>query len=342
MDGDGNASVRVNRHGSITVTPPFAPTVSPASTKYSRSPAYRAPSASLALAAAAPLPPRSINAPLLERIYDPASYVGQRQIAFQRVDPVGAARRQQQRRQQRAPTPPAGPTAETLDHATTRDVELHLFHYYANYGRTASMRVETIDNGMFAKFMRDCPGMIGADFEMTRADLCFIRCRPKGERRLPFRAFRKCLRLCAVEKMQNKLDSDAAYGLVLARHYSQNPATLRLNVLDTLTVRSGETLRVAPARGRAGHVTVHETLAHVEVESAYVSATRTRRAAPHRALFNHSRTWSLVCSPHRLRCSERRPTSQVRGSARLHARSPRGAKSGGRDNARRCPRRSIL
>ena len=280
MDGGGNANVRVNRHGSITITPPFAagaiPATSSASSKYSRSPAFRAPSTSLALAAAAPLPPPAINAPLLERIYDPASYVGQRQTAFQKVDPVGRARQQQQRQRRRqqqrqqAAAPRAGPTAETLDHATTRDVELHLFHYYANYGRTASMRVETIDNGMFAKFLRDCPGMIGADFEMTRADLCFIRCRPKGERRLPFRAFRKCLRLCAVEKMQHKLDSDAAYGLVLARHYSQNPATLRLNVLDTLAVRAGETLRVAPARGHAGHVTVHETIAHVEVESAYV------------------------------------------------------------------------
>ena len=180
--------------------------------------------------------------------------------------------------------------SQTIDHHTVREVEMHLFNYYANFGRSAEMRVETLGSPMFAKFMRECPEMIGGSssrssagpfvkFEMTKADLCFIRCKPSGERRIGFRAFRKCLRRCAMEKTGNRMDETAAYGLVFARIYSQNPAVLRHNIVDTVALRRGESSEMlttawqkksgltpagTPLAGRA-----RETIARVEVASAY-------------------------------------------------------------------------
>lgn len=75
--------------------------------------------------------------------------------------------------------------AEPID----ANVQLQLlFQYYCRFGRTGSGGDEedTIDSFNFAKFTRECPGLLDRRLNPTEVDLIFVKCKAKGGRRLHY------------------------------------------------------------------------------------------------------------------------------------------------------------
>lgn len=125
-----------------------------------------------------------------------------------------------------------------------------LFQYYCRFGRTSGMSDEgdTLDSFNFAKFTRECPGLLdrssnannGAVAERqiltpTEVDLIFVKCRTKGSRRLHYAQWLDALSAMATVKYNEIDDPAAAFSLFLTTHVFTNPASIGISQ----AIRSG-------------------------------------------------------------------------------------------------------
>ena len=81
------------------------------------------------------------------------------------------------------------------------------------------------DNVNFAKFCRECPGMLDAHLNKTEVDLIFTKVREKGKRRLSYVQFLDALALMAAVKYPGE-DPSVAFSVLLEHHVFQCPASL--------------------------------------------------------------------------------------------------------------------
>ena len=76
---------------------------------------------------------------------------------------------------------PEGDSLETSIHLQL------LFQYYCRFGRSGTDHdIETLDNAMYAKFTRDCPGLLQRPLTVAEADLLFSRMKTKALRRITY------------------------------------------------------------------------------------------------------------------------------------------------------------
>lgn len=78
------------------------------------------------------------------------------------------------------------------DHPVDTNTQLQLlFQYFCRWGRTGGSgeESETIDSFNFAKFTRECPDLLTRVLTPTEVDLIFVKCKPKGTRRLNYGQF---------------------------------------------------------------------------------------------------------------------------------------------------------
>jgi hypothetical protein len=62
-----------------------------------------------------------------------------------------------------------------------------LFQYYCRFGRSGkTTELETMDNAMFAKFLRDTPCLLDRRLTPTEGDLIFFKCKEKASRRINY------------------------------------------------------------------------------------------------------------------------------------------------------------
>ena len=63
-----------------------------------------------------------------------------------------------------------------------------LFQYYCRFGRSGTDHdIDTLDNAMYAKFMRDCPGLLRPGPQgQAEADLLFLKHKAKSLRRVSY------------------------------------------------------------------------------------------------------------------------------------------------------------
>ena len=62
-----------------------------------------------------------------------------------------------------------------------------LFQYYCRFGRSGTDHdIETLDNAMYAKFTRDCPGLLQRPLTVAEADLLFSKHKTKALRRITY------------------------------------------------------------------------------------------------------------------------------------------------------------
>jgi hypothetical protein len=105
----------------------------------------------------------------------------------------------------------------------TQDQIHDIFDFYANFGRSAVMSYQdSMDNFMFMKFAKECPGLIDPVLNKTEIDLIFTKAKPKFERRLDFEHFLDALAAIAERKNAEYSPADGLRLLIanhLAPHY---------------------------------------------------------------------------------------------------------------------------
>ena len=70
------------------------------------------------------------------------------------------------------------------------DTSIHLqllFQYYCRFGRSGvDHDIDTLDNSMYAKFARDCPGLLLKPLNPAECDLLFVKHKSKTLRRINY------------------------------------------------------------------------------------------------------------------------------------------------------------
>ena len=62
-----------------------------------------------------------------------------------------------------------------------------LFQYYCRFGRSGTDHdIDTLDNAMYAKFTRDCPGLLARPLGAAECDLLFLKHKAKALRRATY------------------------------------------------------------------------------------------------------------------------------------------------------------
>ena len=62
-----------------------------------------------------------------------------------------------------------------------------LFQYYCRFGRSGTDHdIDTLDNAMYAKFTRDCPGLLTRPLSAADCDLLFVKHKAKPLRRITY------------------------------------------------------------------------------------------------------------------------------------------------------------
>ena len=93
-----------------------------------------------------------------------------------------------------------------------------IFHFYANFGRSAVMTVqESLDSFMFMKFAKECPGLMDRTVNRTEIDLIFTKAKPRQGRRLTFSHFLDALSAIAERKYSEYAPGDGLR-LLIANH----------------------------------------------------------------------------------------------------------------------------
>lgn len=115
-----------------------------------------------------------------------------------------------------------------------------VFQYYCRFGRTGGRNVseDTIDNVNFAKFSRECPGLLGKRVDKTEIDLVFTRAKDKKGRRLNYEQFLDALSMIAA-KRYHKLDPASGFSLLLARHVFKCPASVPVATAEEIKAAEG-------------------------------------------------------------------------------------------------------
>ena len=89
------------------------------------------------------------------------------------------------------------------DSIADANVQLQLiFQYYCRFGRTGGQGedTDTLDAFNFSKLTRECPGMLDRNLTPAQADLIFVKCKPKGARRVTYGQFLDALAAMAALK----------------------------------------------------------------------------------------------------------------------------------------------
>jgi hypothetical protein len=85
---------------------------------------------------------------------------------------------------------------EAEEGSLTTGVHLQLlFQYYCRFGRSGTDHdIDTLDNAMYAKFTRDCPGLLTrpGPLSQAEADLLFLKHKTKSLRRVSYWQVRVC------------------------------------------------------------------------------------------------------------------------------------------------------
>ena len=73
-----------------------------------------------------------------------------------------------------------------------------LFQDYCRFGRSGTDHdIDTLDNAMYAKFTRDCPGLLARPLSAADCDLLFVKHKAKPLRRITYGQVRGACRTCA-------------------------------------------------------------------------------------------------------------------------------------------------
>jgi hypothetical protein len=126
-----------------------------------------------------------------------------------------------------------------------------LFQYYCRFGRTSGMTDEEdfLDSFNFAKFTRDCPGLLDKTLNPTEIDLIFVKCRTKGSRRLAYGQWLDALSAMSTVKYPEIDDPAASFSFFLTTHVLSNPAAIGI----AQAARSGLiSVEVAPITAASG------------------------------------------------------------------------------------------
>ena len=116
-----------------------------------------------------------------------------------------------------------------------------VFQYYCRFGRTGAKGAAektlgtcwyvegckvsdagTLDNTNFAKYCRQCPGLLSEKFTKTSVDLIFMKAKKKGMRRLTYPRFLDALGMIATQKFPD-LELEQSVPLLLEEHIAQLP-----------------------------------------------------------------------------------------------------------------------
>lgn len=141
-----------------------------------------------------------------------------------------------------------------------------LFQYYCRFGRTAGMNDEgtdTLDSFNFAKFTRECPGLLegnrlsgnassmtsGTLLNPTEVDLIFVKCKTKNARRLTYSQWLDAQSAMATVKYPTVDDPAAAFSLFLTSHVFTNAAAIGI----AQAIRTGLiSVEAVPGSGNRG------------------------------------------------------------------------------------------
>jgi hypothetical protein len=132
---------------------------------------------------------------------------------------------------------PGSPSAGSSRPLDTNVMLQLLFQYYCRFGRTSGMTddEDTLDSFNFAKFTRECPGLLDKTLNPTEVDLVFVKVRTKGARRLTYSQWLDALSAMATVKYEQVDDPAASFSLFLTTHVFTNPAAIGISQ----AVRSG-------------------------------------------------------------------------------------------------------
>lgn len=155
---------------------------------------------------------------------------------------------------------PAAPSA-TFPIDTNAQLQL-VFQYYCRFGRTGGHSGEdTMDNVNWAKFARECPGLVDRRLDRTEVDLIFTKVKTRGKRRITYSQWLDALSAMAAVKFPRE-DPATAFSLLLSRFVFNCPASqgvgalARAGQLDLHAMTAGEgpaaTLAPTPAYTHTG------------------------------------------------------------------------------------------